>query len=146
MDIEQTVYVAPAITDIGEAKSHVFGALVRMATPVLEAYHSDLYHDALWLMENLKGSDFTFFYGVAEGSTGMSVDFKDIEHMTVRARIRVWCHLYAVKMSTAVACAITGDFDCMSRGCELHYMSAPVHLAPGRPVGRNYLDYGVEVL
>jgi hypothetical protein len=40
--------------------SMLFGAMVRRSRLVVERYHSDLFHDARWLTENVKGE--TSFY------------------------------------------------------------------------------------
>jgi hypothetical protein len=33
----------------------LFGHMVKLAVPVVQHYHSDLYHDARWLEENVSG-------------------------------------------------------------------------------------------
>lgn len=49
----------------------VFGAMVEIATPILEAYHSDLFHD----VENLQGRDWkyaqVFYYCVGKCGTNI---------------------------------------------------------------------------
>lgn len=42
--------------DVAEsARAVLFGAMIKRAAPVMKEYHSDLYHDANWLRENLNG-------------------------------------------------------------------------------------------
>lgn len=66
----------------GNIPQRVFGTLVQLATPVVEHYHSDLFHDARWVTEYLPFpvsnvlnlsplSQYTFYYGVR--STGTSI-------------------------------------------------------------------------
>jgi hypothetical protein len=53
--------------------AHVFGALVKLALPVLTNYHSDLYRDAQWLQANLTadvvGDALTFWFVVRPSGT-----------------------------------------------------------------------------
>lgn len=60
--------------DIREHVQLVFGHLVRMATPVLTAYWSDLYHDATWLQKHMAGDSFTFYYAYDEAGTSIGTD------------------------------------------------------------------------
>ena len=48
----------------------LFGHLVQEAMPVLQNYHSDLYHDALWLDRNVTGET-TFYYAVDDMGTSI---------------------------------------------------------------------------
>lgn len=61
--------------DVGQVRAHVFGHLVKLADGVLTAYHSDLYHDALWLRDVLNGP-MTFCWSVGESGTGIGEDEK----------------------------------------------------------------------
>lgn len=60
-----------SMTDVSEVASLVFGELVKLTAPVLQAYHSDLYHDALWLSANLKGRSVTFPYSYDNCGTSL---------------------------------------------------------------------------
>lgn len=97
---EMLLFTDTGITDIDHAhgKSKVFGELVKLASPVLAAYHSDLYHDAIWLEANLKGVELTFFFGFDESGTniGHTTEYIIREH---QFRIRVWIDGSAVRMS-----------------------------------------------
>lgn len=46
----------------------IFGYLVQLATPVVKEYHGDLFHDAMWLRENLTGPG-AFLYCVRHSGT-----------------------------------------------------------------------------
>lgn len=50
--------------------SLIFGQLAKRAAPVIDRYHSDLYHDALWIEAEIHGPD-VFFWGVDECGTAM---------------------------------------------------------------------------
>lgn len=51
-------------------KPRVFGHMVQLAIPVVKEYHSDLFHDATWLNENLT-ADLTFDYVVRTSGTNL---------------------------------------------------------------------------
>lgn len=97
---EMLLFTDTGIADIDHmvAKSGVFGELVKLALPVLQAYHSDLYHDATWLQANLKGVELTFFFGFDESGTniGFTTTYITRKH---KFRIRVWIDGSAVRMS-----------------------------------------------
>jgi hypothetical protein len=57
------------LTDMRDVASEVFGHMVQLARPVMVAYHSDLYHDALWLDQNLSGAEYTFFWSFNDTGT-----------------------------------------------------------------------------
>lgn len=61
-------------TDVRGVASLVFGHLMKLALPVITAYHSDLYHDALWLDKYLAGASFTFYWAVRETGTQIGTD------------------------------------------------------------------------
>lgn len=61
-------------TDVREVIENVFGQLVKLAQPVITDYRSDLYWDAVWLQENMTGSEFTFFWGVRKYGTHIGQD------------------------------------------------------------------------
>lgn len=53
--------------------ARVFGELLRLAEGNVKAYTSDLYHDAMWLRENVAGKPGTsFYYGVRESGTSLA--------------------------------------------------------------------------
>lgn len=41
--------------DATSIRAGMFGEMVKLAAPVLRAYHSDLFHDALWIAEKVMG-------------------------------------------------------------------------------------------
>ncbi len=47
---------------------YIFGELMRVAIPIVEAYHSDFYHDAIKVRENFNLTN-TFFYYVGKCGT-----------------------------------------------------------------------------
>ncbi len=51
----------------------LFGELVRRTEGVVKAYHSDLYHDAEWITENISGPT-VFFWGIHESGTHLSME------------------------------------------------------------------------
>ncbi len=73
-------------TPVRECIQLVFGELVKLAAPVVERFHSDLYWDAKWLDAHLEkglsgivlgvpcASDFSFFYGVDDHGTSIGTD------------------------------------------------------------------------
>lgn len=72
-------------------RAMVFGELIRLVRPVLEAYESDLYHDALWLQTfaNDMRSEITFYYSFNNSGTSIGVErtYLTREHkyrMTIR--------------------------------------------------------------
>ena len=59
----------------------VFGELVKLATPVVKRYQSDLYHDARWLgaqlaqtFEGAQTERFEFFYAVSAWGTSIGTE------------------------------------------------------------------------
>lgn len=57
------------MTNVSAVRQLVFGELVKLTAPVLTHYHSDLYHDALWLAEQCHGAEVTFRYSFDESGT-----------------------------------------------------------------------------
>lgn len=55
--------------DIRPCVSLVFGKLLELASPFIKAYQSDLYHDAIWLHDNLAGESFVFYWSCNESGT-----------------------------------------------------------------------------
>lgn len=54
--------------------SLLFAHLVRRAFGVIEHYHGDLFHDAMWLKENVHGRDARFYWSVRETGTSIGID------------------------------------------------------------------------
>lgn len=61
-------------TDVAKSVQLVFGHLFRIAAPIVKWYHSDLYHDAMWLREYMVGESFTFLWSVDEDGTLIGTD------------------------------------------------------------------------
>lgn len=64
----------PHVTDVRAAMSMVFGVLADLAWPILDAYRSDLYWDAMWLNTNVPADadEFAFLFSVDESGTSIS--------------------------------------------------------------------------
>lgn len=58
----------------------IFGQLVKLACPVVMHYHSDLYHDAMWLNSHIPDEvyRFVFFYGVRATGTSIGTDAQSV--------------------------------------------------------------------
>ena len=61
-----------SINDIG-AQQTLFGELLKLAYPRVQHYHSDFYHDALWIKRYVTG-EMEFYYGVREYGTHIGTD------------------------------------------------------------------------
>lgn len=59
--------------NLTQIQSNVFGELVKIASPVLDFHHADLFHDAVWLQDFVKAPTF-FFYGVRDTGTSIGTD------------------------------------------------------------------------
>ncbi len=72
-------YGIPLITAVG----FTFGELLKIAMPVVKAFHSDLYSDALWLRSHLtdETTQLTFYYQVRECGTLISTLSRDMNSM-----------------------------------------------------------------
>lgn len=66
--MEQLIYVSDC-KGVEVAVAQVFGRLLNLGIPVLTHHHADLYHDALWLKEEMRGTSFAFYYGVRPTGT-----------------------------------------------------------------------------
>lgn len=66
------------------ARAPLFGKLVALAFPILERYQSDLYHDALWIEQNVEGP-MTFYFSCDESGTMIGLDFARVSN-----RENVW--------------------------------------------------------
>lgn len=54
-------------------KALLFGEMVKRATPVVEQYHSDLFHDALWINETVTGpTTIDFLVRTSGTNTGLA--------------------------------------------------------------------------
>lgn len=62
------------LTSLEQAPQFVFGKLADLSAPVLIAYRSDLYHDALWLQEHMTGQVLSFFYSFNQTGTYIGED------------------------------------------------------------------------
>jgi hypothetical protein len=65
---------------------HVFGELAKLAVPLLTHYHSDLYWDAHWLDQYVKGAEVTesgtlwWWYSVRSTGTSIGTGRDEVEH------------------------------------------------------------------
>ncbi len=64
------------VTDLNQVPALVFGHLADLCAPVLQAYRSDLYHDAMWLTEHVTGQAVSFFFAFTDSSTYIGDDEK----------------------------------------------------------------------
>lgn len=58
-------------------KQLTFGELVKLATPVLKRYHSDLWHDAKWLELHLQDNaqeGVTWYYATCDSGTAIGTE------------------------------------------------------------------------
>ncbi len=62
------------VRDLDQVPALVFGHLADLCAPVLQAFRSDLYHDAVWLQQNLTGQAVSFFFAYTDSSTFIGVD------------------------------------------------------------------------
>ena len=70
--------------------ARVFAILVELACPVIKSYWSDLYHDAIWVCDQVKGPA-EFIYGVRETGTTIGLDYElTAMHNTHVYRVRVY--------------------------------------------------------
>lgn len=54
-------------------KSIIFGKMIELALPIVKSYHSDFYHDVMWL-EALPERSVTIYYTVRETGTWISTE------------------------------------------------------------------------
>lgn len=72
--------IESSLVDLSQVAQHVFGRLVQYATgaipgeEALRHYHSDLWHDAEWLRNNLKGERMEFWFGFDSNGTHIGTD------------------------------------------------------------------------
>jgi len=73
---------------------YVFGCMAEIAFPILEAYHSDLYHDA----ENLQARNWkeaqVFYYCVGKNGTNVADKLSDAEALQGYGRENVYKFTY----------------------------------------------------
>lgn len=55
----------------GSCRALIMGELVKLAAPYVKQYHSDFYHDAIWLQANIRG-ECEFYYSFNENGTCIS--------------------------------------------------------------------------
>jgi hypothetical protein len=60
--------------DVSAVRQLVFGHLLSIAAPIVQHYHSDLYHDAIWLSRHLSGPSMTFYWSVDDCGTQIGTD------------------------------------------------------------------------
>lgn len=60
--------------DAASIRAVVFGHMVRLATPIVRHYVSDLYHDATWLTEHVTGDDARFLFAAREMGTTIGME------------------------------------------------------------------------
>lgn len=57
----------------GSCRAMILGQLIKLAAPHVKAYHSDFYHDAIWIQANVRGET-TFYFSFDECGTYVSED------------------------------------------------------------------------
>lgn len=62
------------VGDVAAVRQFVFAEMVKLAAPVLTHYHSDLYHDALWLNEHVNGTRAVFAWSFNGTGTTIGTD------------------------------------------------------------------------
>ncbi len=63
--------------DEASVKALLFGHLANRAQPVVEHYRSDLYHDAMWLHEQVSGPT-SFEWSCRQSGTHIGTDLRDV--------------------------------------------------------------------
>lgn len=78
-------------------RAMLYAELVKLASPVVECYLSDLYHDAQWVEAQTFADEFTFYYGTRDTGTHIStrrefvMDYSDNAYrIEVHAERRGW--------------------------------------------------------
>lgn len=66
-------------------KSTLFGQLVKLAQPLIQHYHGDLYYDVHWIDEHVEGP-VSFYFGADESGTALGFDV-ELVHLS---RDNVW--------------------------------------------------------
>lgn len=79
----QVIWWDTTLTDVVHAARLVFGRLMRLAIPVITAYESDLFSDAMWLVDHMAGASFTFFWSVGESGTAIGMDERAVTQAAV---------------------------------------------------------------
>lgn len=69
----------------------LFGHMVKISQPFIAAYHSDLYHDAMWLNRHVAG-EASFYWMPRECGTNIGTDPKLVGHGSNGALFRVDVH------------------------------------------------------
>lgn len=73
------------LVDVAQVVHHVFGRLIQLAGPVVKHYHSDLYHDSVWLAANVTGNRFEFWFSFNESGTHIGTDSEYVVPWRVNA-------------------------------------------------------------
>lgn len=85
------------LTEVSQSRAASFGELVKLAIPHIKHYHSDLFHDAVWLENNMSGESFAFYWSVSD--TGTSIGTEPIGLREHAYRVTVSCIDGIVRMS-----------------------------------------------
>lgn len=57
----------------GSCRAMILGQLIKLAAPHVEHYHSDFYHDAMWIQANVRG-ECLFYFSFDDYGTDLSED------------------------------------------------------------------------
>lgn len=69
--------------DLSAVRATLFGELVKLAAPVIEHYHSDLFHDARWIEEHVDGAPMSFDFVARPCGTYIGVDVEAMREALV---------------------------------------------------------------
>lgn len=89
MVIDDLTLFTGDFTEISTGRAKVFGELVKLATPHVTAYHSDLYHDAVWLHENMCGDRFGFFWSYNASGTTIGLSALGLREFAFRVTVTI---------------------------------------------------------
>lgn len=89
-------------------KALLFGHMVRLATPVMHQYQSDLYHDATWLEHKLRPTH-TFEWLVRPSGTNLSDD-TDVARNSARIGVRIGAGDTAKFYRVELTASETGEY------------------------------------
>lgn len=68
---EQELAFGGKTESLADVAHLIFGHLVKLAQPYVERYHSDLYHDAMWICRNVPGTACSFWFGADSDGTAI---------------------------------------------------------------------------
>lgn len=77
------------------AAQFVFGTMVEIATPILEAYHSDLFHDVVELQKRDWTQPMIFYYCVGKCGTNIVDTLSDAKNLQKHGRENVYVFTYS---------------------------------------------------